>query len=473
MLLTLPFFALFHTFLKMANRLPQDSPPLQKLLPVRPGLNILILYAMGQLGWSLASFGVGNLLIYFYMPPEQGTPIFPSLIYQGAVLGVLTLIGIVSAGGRVLDGIVDPLVANWSDRKKSSFGKRRWFMCLGAVPFALFATLVFFVPDTSESATNFLWLAVVIALYYFFFAVYVIPYNALMAELGHTPQDRLLISTLVSVTWALGFVLGNSAYALQGVFENMGHTPVRAFQYTVALLHGIALLFMLLPAIFLNEKRYARQSPSEHSLRQALSAVFSNRNFRWFLASFLLYWLALTFIQLGIGFYTTLLLGLDKSMAFTFSLLSFLTSFLLYFPVNLLVKKWGKRRAMLAAYLLFGVIFAVVAVVKSIPLPKEWLLYGLAVAAAAPLATFGILPNAIIGDEVEREEQESGKQLAGMFFGVSAFTMKVGISLANLIFPSLLLFGKSSENPLGVQCTAVAALVFCLAGWWAFGKYRE
>ncbi len=457
----------------MAKRLPTDIPPLQAILPVRPPLSILILYASGQLGWSLASFAVGNLLIYFYMPPEQGAPIFPSFLFQGAVLGVLTLIGVLSAGGRILDGLVDPLVANWSDRKRSAIGKRRWFMLLGAVPFALFATLVFFPPDTSESAANFLWLGVMIALYYFFFAFYVIPYNALMAELGHTPQDRLFISTLISIAWALGFVLGNSTYALQNVFEGVGQQPVRAFQNSVVVLHVIALVFMLLPALFLNERRYARQDSSDHSLRQALSAVFSNRNFRWFLASFLLYWLALTFIQLGIGFYTTLLLGLDKSMAFTFSLLSFLTSFLLYFPMNILVKKWGKRRAMLAAYLIFGAIFVVVAFVKSIRLPKEYLLYGLAIAAAAPLATFGILPNAIIGDEVAREELESGKQLAGMFYGVSAFTMKVGISLANLIFPSLLLFGKSSENPLGVQYTAFAALIFCLGGWWAFGKYQE
>jgi glycoside/pentoside/hexuronide:cation symporter, GPH family len=457
----------------MAKRISSTAPPLQPLAAVRPRLNVLILYALGQLGWSLASFAVGNLLVYFYMPPEQGAPIFPSFLYQGAVLGVLTLIGILSAGGRVLDGIVDPLVANWSDRKVSRFGKRRWFMLLGAGPFALFATLVFMPVEASESASNFLWLAVTIGLYYFFFAVYVIPYNALMAELGHTPQDRMLISTLVSVAWALGFVVGNSAYALQGVFEGMGWSAVRALQGTVAVLHAIALIFMLLPAVFLDENRYARQSPSEHSLREALAAVFSNRNFRWFLASFLLYWLALTFIQLGVGFYTTLLLGLDKSMAFVFSLLSFLTSFLLYFPVNLLVKKWGKRRTMLAAYLLFGALFGAVAFVKNIPLPKEWLLYALAVGAAAPLATFGILPNAIIGDEVEREEQVHGRQLAGMFFGVSAFTMKIGISLANLIFPSLLLLGKSSENPTGVQCTALAALLFCLAGWWAFRNYRE
>jgi Na+/melibiose symporter-like transporter len=456
----------------MSQRLPA-TPPLQALLPVRPPLRVLILYATGQLGWSLASFAVGNLLVYFYMPPEQGAPIFPSLIYQGAVMGVLTLIGLLSAGGRVLDGLIDPLVANWSDRKKAAIGKRRWFMLWGSVPFALFATLVFMPPDSSESAANLLWVGVCTALYYFFFAFYVIPFNALLAELGHTPADRMRISTLISVAWALGFVLGNGIYALQSVFENMGYSSLRAFQTAVTMLNAFALLCMLAPALFLNEKRYARQSPGEQSLRESIGAVFQNRNFRWFLASFLLYWLALTFIQLGVAFYATLLMGLDKSAAFTFSILSFFCSFLLYWPLNEWVKKRGKRRTMLNAFLLFGVLFAVVTISGVIPLPKMWLLYALAITAAAPLAVFGILPNAIVGDEAARAEQHSGKPLSGMFFGVTAFTMKVGISLANLIFPSLLLLGKSSENPAGVQLSALAALVFCLCGWAAFRRYRE
>jgi GPH family glycoside/pentoside/hexuronide:cation symporter len=449
------------------------SPPLQADVPVRPPLRALLLYAFGQLGWSLASFSVGNLLVYFYMPPEQGEPIFPGFLYQGAVVGVLTLIGILSAGGRLLDGVIDPLVANWSDNKTAAVGKRRWFLLRGALPFALFSTLVFFPPEYAESASNFVWVALMIGLYYFFFAFYVIPHNALLAELGHTPQDRMMISTMISVAWALGFVAGNSVYVLQGVFEQAGYTPVHAFQYAIASLNGAALLFMLLPALFLNENRYARQTVNDHNILQALRIVFGNRNFRWFLASFLLYWLALTFIQLGIGFYTTILLGLDKSYAFTFSLVSFLSSFLLYFPVNLATQRLGKRKIMLAAYVLFGVIFCALVFVRSIPLPSTWILYSLGIAAAIPLAVFGILPNAIVGDEVEREERLTGAQLSGMFFGVSAFTMKVGISLANLVFPSLLLFGKSTDNPLGIQATAVAALLFCLLGWRVFKGYRE
>ncbi|MEZ4965103.1 MAG: MFS transporter [Saprospiraceae bacterium] len=115
----------------MAKRTSAYSTPLQPLAPVRPPLRVLILYACGQLGWSLASFGVGNLLIYFYMPPEQGQAVFPPFIYQGPVLGVLTLIGLLSAGGRLFDAVIDPLLANWSDNASARIGKRRWFMLWG------------------------------------------------------------------------------------------------------------------------------------------------------------------------------------------------------------------------------------------------------------------------------------------------------------------------------------------------------
>ncbi len=448
-------------------------PPAQGLLPIRPSLKVLILYALGQLGWSLAAYSVGNLLVYFYMPPEQGQAIFPSFLYQGAVLGVFTLIGILSAGGRFLDALIDPLVANWSDRKQSRYGKRRWFMLLGALPFALTGFLVFYPIAPIGSTFNFLWLAVTIGFYYFFLAFYVIPYTALMAELGHTPEDRMLISTLTSVTWALGFIVGNSAYALQSLFEQQGRGAVQAFQLAVGLLSGIALIFMWLPAFFLDEKRYARQSPSEESIWASLRVVGNNRNFRWFLASDLMYWLALNFIQLGMAFYATLLLSLDKSHAFGFSLVSFLTSFVFYVPVNMLARRFGKKRLMLLAFLFFIGIFTVLATVQFIPISKLILLYGLGVVAAFPLAVFGILPNALIGDVVQQEEVLSGRRMAGMFFGVRAFVMKVGISLANLVFPSLLLFGKSTDHPTGVRLTAIAAIVFCAIGWTLFRRYRE
>lgn len=175
----------------------------------------------------------------------------------------------------------------------------------------------------------------------------------------------------------------------------------------------------------------------------------------------------------GNHIYTTLLFGLDKHMAFSFSMISFVSSFLFYFPVNALAGKIGRKNLMLLAYLVLGVIFLITALAKDLPVSKEYLLYALAVAAAAPLAIFGIMPNVIVGNEAALEEQKSGQQLTGMYFGMTAFTMKIGISAANLIFPSLLLLGRSMENPASIQATAIAASIFCFAGCWTFRNYVD
>jgi GPH family glycoside/pentoside/hexuronide:cation symporter len=97
----------------------------------------------------------------------------------------------------------------------------------------------------------------------------------------------------------------------------------------------------------------------------------------------------------------------------------------------------------------------------------------MAILSAYPLAAFGIIPNAIVADIIYQHEQQSGQQQSAMFYASRNFMMKAGISLANLIFPSLLLLGKSVENPLGLQVAAGLAFIFCIAGWIIFSRYQE
>src|ERR1035437_8005943 len=73
----------------------QQSDHLETALPSLP-LWRKIMFALGQLGWSLASFGVGGLVMYFYVPPlVNGTPVFPTYVFPGLVFGVLTVIGLI------------------------------------------------------------------------------------------------------------------------------------------------------------------------------------------------------------------------------------------------------------------------------------------------------------------------------------------------------------------------------------------
>ncbi|MBL7816355.1 MAG: MFS transporter [Saprospiraceae bacterium] len=439
-------------------------------IPMRPPLSVIWIYACGQLGWSLASYGVGSLLSYFYMPPEDtaSRTLFPSYIPTLSFLG-LTLLGLISFSGRLFDAFIDPFVANWSDKMTTSFGKRKTFMAIAALPLAATSYAMFHPMTEGVSVTNALWLTAVVFVFYVSLAMYMIPYAALISELGHVGSDRLRISTIISITWALGFLIGNTTPALQGFFESKGDPSVWAFQKTVGLFALLSVVFLLVPVFFLDEKKYALQSESHENFIKSLQSVFQNRPFRYFATSYLLYWLALTFVQAGIIFYVTLLLGLDKSYATYFGIGSFFTSFLFYPLMGKLQAGFSKKTITLVAFLTFLVIFAILL------LPLEGIVRFILVTvlAAFPLATFGILPNTFVADCIHKNEALTGKNQAGMFYAVAAFMMKVGISLANLLFPSLLVYGKSVENPYGVQLTVVAAFVFCTAGYFVFRKYEE
>lgn len=309
----------------------------------RPSLKIILIYSLGQLGWSLGSYGTANLLVYFYMPPETSNhAIFHDFIYQGAIFGLFTIIGLVNFAGRIFDAFFDPFVANWSDKTVSHFGKRKKFMAFAVLPFALLSYLVFLPPASEPGTLNTIWLLLTIFLFYVAFAIYVIPYTALISELGHHPDDRMLISTIISVTWAAGFLIGNTAYALQGYFEKT-MSPVSSFQTVVGIFAFLALLLMLVPVLFLKENKYSMQGGASENFRESLVSVLRNFNFRIFSGSVLMYWLSLTFIQLGVSFYITVLLELDKAYATIFLAMGLFTSFLLYVPINKLARRIGKK----------------------------------------------------------------------------------------------------------------------------------
>ncbi len=443
---------------------------------------MIFVYAIGQFGWSLASYGVLNMLAYFYMPltAENGEILFPPFVFQGSLLAGLTVIGLIGASGRLFDAFTDPVVANWSDRTRSRFGRRRIFLLGSALPLAFFSVAVFHPPFGDSFPGNTVWLAITVALFYLSLTLYVVPYNALIAELGQTAKERLTIATAISVTWALGFAMGSQVYLLQEILEK-SLEPVVAFQRSILIFSSIAAVAMLVPALLLNEHKFTRSDyssenaaigkehpPSSAGVRLSFSRVWANRDFRWFALSDFLYWLSLTFIQMGVAYYVVDLMGKEKSYASAFMILVFGLSFLCYVPVNFAASRWGKRRVVMGAFLLFGAAFTLTALLGIGGISPALLILPLQILAAVSLAIFGILPNAIVGDLADAHSRRAGESLAGMYFGVRMLVMKAGTSAAALLFPTFLLW----ENG-GIRASAVAALVFCLAGFAAFSRYKE
>ena len=128
---------------------------------------------------------------------------------------------------------------------------------------------------------------------------------------------------------------------------------------------------------------------------------------------------------------------------------------------------------MISGFVVFIFIFACIFFLPTLGVDINQVFIGLIVLTAYALAVFGILPNVIIADIVNEEEAKSSQSQAAIFYGARNFMMKMGISLANLIFPSLLLLGKSIDKPAGVRYSVLTALVFSVIGMLVFLKFKE
>jgi len=451
-------------------------------IPERLPAGKLALFALGQYGWSLASFGVSNLLNYFYMPPEKAdqSRIFPGFIFQGNILWIFTVIGAIALLGRLFDGFTNPLLASWSDRSKSRLGRRRFYMAVSAAPFALFSVLVFLPlrsfaspPSLGASWMNTLWLTLTNLAFYFFFVMYNAPYNALISELGHNPKERLTISTWISVTWALGFLTGNLVYAAKDLFVAAGLSQTGAFQAVQAVFAVLSLALMLVPVIFIDEPRYAAYGSSDEGTLRALSSSLRNRQFLRFLVAEFLYWIAQTVLQMGIVYFVVTVLGLREEMTTTLMTVMFLLSFAFYPLVVWWTNRAGKKRVLIWAFALFSIDFLIFALMGILRVPGEAFAWFAVIFSTLPMAIFGILPNAVVADIAEADGIETGSFKAGMFFGVRTFETNLGISVASMLFPSLLTLGMSTQNSLGIRMTAVVSFFICVAGGAVFLLYNE
>ena len=431
---------------------------------------VLWQFAVGQLGWSMLSGIVSNWLVFFYMPGDSelkaGQKLF---ITQGSIFLGLTVIGVITAIGRLFDAVTDPYIASKSDRCKHKDGRRIPFMRAIAVPFAAVTVLIFVSPVGKVSWFNNLTLLVTLLLFYLFMTIYCTPYNALLPELGREPNDRINVSTYISVTFFVGSALSYLVPNIAGIFkDSLGYA--NSFRLTVGILAGVAAVCMLVPVFTIKETDYVDTTPSETPAFKSLAKTFSNKEFRKFVYSDIFYWVALTMFQTGLSFYVTELIGLGADKTFILFAAMTAMSLVFYVPVNILAKKLGKKKLVISAFVFFSLVFLFTAFAGKLGLPKMVNGIAIAVLASIPMAVLGILPQAIVADVAQADGIKTGESREGMFFAARTFAMKMGQALAMVLFTSIKGIGTGG---FGLRITAAAAAVLCLAGGLILGLYNE
>ncbi len=430
-------------------------------------------YACGMIGWSIMTNIIIVMLPYFYLPPSSSglIPLVPQLL----LFGVLNIMSVIAASGRLVDAVFDPFIASLSDKSNHRKGRRIPFMKWAILPAAIFCGLTFCPLVRAESIHNAIWLTFTLIFFFMGVTTYIIPYNALLPELADTAVEKVKLSSFQQVGFVLGIIIAalvNNYADLVQHFFNVTNRDT-AVQYTIWGLCVFAALIMLVPVLAIDEKKYSSSKPSALPILLAIRKTFSQRNFKYYLISDFSFYMALSIISSGLLFFVTVLLHLPESMGGLLMGIMVLSSLVFYPLINYLAKKIGKKPIVLFSFALLSIIFVAIYFLGKFPFSPKVQVYALVLLAAFPLASLGILPNAILAEIAQKDAIDTGENREGMFFAVKYLFVKLGQTLGIALFAFLTVYGKDPGDDLGLRLNGICGFVLCLIAFVFFTRFRE
>jgi len=434
-----------------------------------------ILYSSGSGGFSIADRIWVSFMLYFYLPPAESG--MPELISNNTFWGFLTVAGLVTVFGRIVDAIADPLIGYWSDRSTSRLGRRKSFMVYGGLPMMAALALLFFPPTNNASTLNAVYMALMLGLTLFFFTVYVLPYLALIAELSHTESERINLVTIQALFNLVGvIVVMILGYILWGALEKSGMDKATALKATVLVLCGVGLIFCYIAVIPIDEKKYCDSTPSQIGLFQSLKETLANRAFITYIIGTLAFWFGLNIVSQTATYYVTVLLHREEAFSGAVFGAVFGVALVMFPIINLVSKRVGKKAVMVFGLVVFAIATGLLYLLGSEtlvlpPTTQAFIIFGI---MGIPVSILLLVPNAMLADVAEYDAILTGSRREAMCFSAQGFLEKINLGVSTLILAFLFSqFGKDVAAPLGVQISGPVAGVVCLLGVVGYALYPE
>ncbi len=373
-------------------------------------LGLKIGYGSAEGGLTATTNLVSLFLLYFLTDVAGINPAF-----AGTVLMV----------GIILDGVIGPVIGVTSDNLKWKWGRRRPLLLIGAVPFGIAIWLMF--TDFQLASGNLAYFIAMTALFFIFFGMINVPYNALGAEITQDYNER---TSLVSYRSGWSGILSLFSVALPLIFvdyvaevygsERLGWSIVGA-------VIGAASIIMILVA-WRTTRGYEPPSESKgggFKLKDIISAIQNNRSFRYTIGIWTTGVIALD-ITIGVLIYfMTYVMGYDETRSGIIFLGLILVS-LVWIPViDYVTKKIGKRKAWIVFAGAWALMSAVSGILINGPAFEWFFLLSAGTGIAIGMIMVYQIGLAMIPDVSEVDELISGQRREGLIFSVTTLIQKI------------------------------------------------
>lgn len=402
------------------------------------------------------SYGFGDCAANVYVA-VAGT--FLSAFYTDTVGIAVAAVGTMMLLARIFDGATDLVMGAIVDKTRSKYGKARPWV-LWSAPFMYIGLIFLFtVPSGLGSGGK---LAYAYITYIFMNCIVYtannLPYNALLSRMTLNVQDR-------AGTASMRFVM---TQATTLIINAITMPLVAKISWVwLAVIFGIVEMVMLLICFF-GCKEHIGEDGSESikvesiPLKEALPGVLRNKYFYLQALSFLFLYIFVVGAGMSTAYFCNVVL-LDPNLIGVLSAAQTIPAMIVNFINPMLVKRFGKRKLMMAGAVLM-ILGSCVIGLGDTSLPVIMIGIALRGFGMGPIMS-GIF--AMTADVVDYGEWKTGIRSEGLVNSCTSFGMKVGIGLGSAVGSAILAMGGYLEGtaPMDQPASAIAAIKF------AFGYF--
>lgn len=393
-------------------------------------LGLKLRYASGAMLDGIATQAV-SIFLFFYVTAVCGVP--------GAVAGIAL------AAGLVVDAIVDPLIGSLSDGWHSRFGRRLPFMLFGLPGTMLFLVLIFSLPTGLSGTGLFAWLTFLSIGLRISISLFLLPYNAVGAELSDDYAERssiaawrwgfAMVGALAAILLGFGVFLGGTG----GLARRAAYMPFALSLTVLVAIGGVVAMHALMASRARLHAPAAGEGRLHVRLIRELGEIFRNQSFRTLFVGALLLFTSLA-IHSTLGLHANSYFWHLEPPQIQAVTLSLFGGLLLGAPLaGPFLKRMEKRTVLLIGMVGLAAAFSVPATLRLLgvfPFTGATLVAILASAVfvgGALMAAAAIAFASMMADAADEHEHLFGARREGLYFAGWAFASKAAAGFGALI----------------------------------------
>ena len=377
-------------------------------------------------------------------------------------------IGAIVGSGRIWDAITDPLAGYWSDRTRSRWGRRRPWLIASALPLAFFGVMVWNPPPSLGGNALLLWMGVAIYGFNAAITVFLVPHQALGAELSDDHHLRTRIFARRQQAGVVGMML-----ALVGGISLLATADEpRQVAFWLSLAAGLVCLLTIIPCALRLEERGDYRGRGGRSGSGTLRDVFRNPHARRLYAMIFVEHMGAGTSMVLSPFLMAYVLGMPEMTGLIF--VPYTLCQLLSIPLwTRLSERVGKKNTWLWGMGLGALGYVLIFLVGEGDL---WLMFLAVSLTGASSAGGTVMGSSILADVVDYDEARTGERKEGAYYSLYNFlhkgsagvmAMLAGASLQWVGFvptseqtPQTLFVISAMMSFVPIVCIAVGAAIF-------------